>query len=267
MEEEGKVTGIPGGLLAVSAGGGAITVADGVIRLERPASPSGAYVNAQLSDVGRPGRVPPLQVHLRARFGQPVEQFHGTAGFGLWNAALAPTAGFPRPPRAAWFFLGGPEFEVPLVVNVPGNGFKATVLDAQRPLVYALLPAAPLGFLLMRVPTLYRRLWPLAQRALGAAERPLAALDITDWHTYEMGWERDRVHFAVDGQPVLEARSPGQPLEVVVWIDNAFAVATPRGKFGFGALATARSAWLEIADLVIASREKEYGARPGGLAP
>jgi len=133
--------------------------------------------------------------------------------------------------------------------------------------VYALLPAAPLGFLLMRRPSLYRRLWPLAQRALRAAERPLSALDLADWHTYDVVWERDRVCFSVDKQEVLAASAPGRPLEFVAWIDNAFAVATPRGQFAVGALATAESASLEIADLIIGHGEKECGAGPGGPAP
>lgn len=251
----------------VTVGGGVVAVVDGIVRLTRPASPLGKYVNAQVSDPGPLARVPPLRVRLRARFSQPAGAFHGTAGFGFWNAALGPASGLPRPPRATWFFLGGSEFDVPLVLDVPGNGFKAAVLDAQRPLVYALLPAAPPGFLLMRHPTLYRRLWPLAQRALRAAERPLTSLDVSAWHDYGIDWERERVRFSVDGREVLDARSPGWPLEFVAWIDNAVAVATPRGRFALGSLATAESATLEIADLEIGTLEKEYGAGPGGSAP
>ncbi|HEX5417376.1 MAG TPA: hypothetical protein VFZ25_17055, partial [Chloroflexota bacterium] len=214
-----------------------------------PPSPDGIYTNAQIGDVGALGRKPPLRVRLRARFSQPAGKFHGTAGFGFWNAALAPGSGLPRPPRAAWFFLGGAEFDVPLVLDVPGNGFKAAVLDAQRPAFFALLPTAPLGFLLLRHPVLYRRLWPLAQRALRAAEQPLGELDITGWHRYDIDWQSNRLCFGVDGRIVLDAPGPGWPLAFVAWIDNAFAVATPRGRFGLGSLTTARRAWLEITDL------------------
>jgi hypothetical protein len=99
----------------------------------------------------------------------------------------------------------------------------------------------------MRLPALYRRLWPLAQRAIGVAEAPLNALDVTDWHEYVVRWEPTQVTFQVDDVMVLRTpRSPGGPLALVLWIDNSYAIATPQGRFGFGLVAEAVTQWLEL---------------------
>jgi hypothetical protein len=141
---------------------------------------------------------------------------------------------------------------VQLALGVPGRGFKAAVLDAQRLAFFALLPTAPLGVLLMRVPSLYRRLWPLAQRAIGAAEVSLADLDLTASHTYSLHWEPRRVVFGVDGRTVLTTdAAPGGPLHFVAWLDNSYAIATPQGRLGFGLVAEAEVQWLEIAEMTI----------------
>ena len=137
---------------------------------------------------------------------------------------------------------------MPLALDVPGRGCKAMVLDARRLAFYALLPAAPIGFAIMRVPALYRRLWPVAQRAIGSHERSLDALDLTIAHTYAIHWEDRHATFAVDGQTVLAAPSaPAGPLTFTAWIDNSYAVATPRGRFGLGLVAEPEPQWLEIA--------------------
>jgi hypothetical protein len=99
----------------------------------------------------------------------------------------------------------------------------------------------------MRVPALYRRLWPVAQRAIGSHERSLDALDLTIAHTYAIHWEDRHATFAVDGQTVLAAPSaPAGPLTFTAWIDNSYAVATPRGRFGLGLVAEPEPQWLEI---------------------
>jgi len=243
--------GLPSGLRVITAGPGMVEVAGEAIRLTRPVTSSRIYANAQIGDPGRLVRNPPLRVRLDARFSHPAAALQGTAGFGVWNAALGPGIALPRPPRAVWFFAGGAEFDVPLALDVPGNGFKAATLDAQRAVALALLPSAPLGFLVMRHPGLYRRLWPLAQRALRVAESPLPDLDITRWHTYDLHWLPHRVRLLVDGDSVLDAPGPGGPLAFVAWIDNAYAVATPRGRFSLGRVAGRETQWLEIANLRI----------------
>jgi hypothetical protein len=223
------------------------------VRLLRPGATVDVYSNAQIGDpAGWRRRRPPLTMTVRARFGHPVAELRGTAGFGFWNAALGPGIRGLRLPRAAWFFFGGPPYDVPLVLDVPGNGFKAMTLDALRPAFVALLPTAPLALALLRVPGLYRRLWPIAQRAFAASEASLDGLDVTVPRDYALRWEPGRATFAVDGQTVLVAPAPPPgPLFFTAWIDNSYAIATPRGRFAMGTIAKPEPQWLEIERLTI----------------
>lgn len=223
------------------------------IRLFRASATEREYSNAQICDrEGPPPWRPPLTMTVRARFSHPAKRLRGTAGFGFWNAAVAPGVRGFRPPRTAWFFFGGPPHDVPLALGVPGCGFKAAVLDARRLAFFGLLPTAPLGFLLMRVPALYRRLWPVAQRAIGVSEASLAHVDLTAPHTYALRWEVRGATFAVDGETVLSApTAPAGPLAFVAWIDNGYAVATPQGRFGLGLVAEPESQWLDVEELRI----------------
>jgi len=224
---------------------------DAGLRLIRLPSTAAIYSDAEL--LGRePNRWrPPLSLIVRARFSHPVEWLRGTAGFGFWNAGIGPTVRRPRPPRAVWFFFGGPPFDVPLALGVPGYGFKAAVLDAQRLLFFALLPFAPLGFLLMRQPTLYRWFWPIVQTAIGVAEVDLSELDLTATHSYRLDWRDGTATFGVDGQEVMTAPAPAGPLELVIWIDNSYAIATPQGRFSLGLVAASETQWLEIENVEV----------------
>src|SRR6185437_4511541 len=206
------------------------------------------YSNAQIGDGANGFRWrPPLTMMLRARFSHPVSQLRGTAGFGFWNAALGPGVRALRPPRAVWFFFGGPPHDVPLALGIPGDGFKAAVLDVGRAGFYALLPTAPIGVLLMRVPWAYRRLWPVAQRAIGASESSLDDLDLTVWRSYGLRWDLNRVTFTVDDRTVLVTpTAPAGPLLFVAWIDNSYAIATPQGRFKIGLVSEPRPQWLEV---------------------
>ena len=237
----------------VEQGTGRVEPSGEGIRLLRPTATERDYSNAQVGDsADEAGRRPPVTLTLRARFSHPTDRLRGTAGFGFWNAFLTPGVLGIRPPRAAWFFFGSPPNDVQLALGVPGSGFKAAILDAQRAAFFALLPAAPLGVLLMRVPSLYRRLWPLAQRAIGAAEVSLADLDLTASHTYTLRWEPRRVTFGVDGRTVLTTgAAPGGPLRFVAWLDNSYAIATPQGRFGLGLVAEPAAQWLDVSDLRI----------------
>jgi hypothetical protein len=252
----------------VEQGNGHVARTDAGIRLLRRPSHDPSYSNAGLVDpASHPGWLPPLTLVVRARFSHPIDQLHGTAGFGFWNAALGPTIRGLRPPRVIWFLAASPPYDVPLAMGVPGNGLKAAVLDAGRAGFFALLPAAPLGFLLMRSSTLYRSLWPLAQRALGAEEASLDRLDPTEFHTYTLEWERRSVSFSVDGTVVLTTSSvPAGPLQLVAWLDNAYAIATPRGRFGMGTVADTSERWLDLAELRILTPANR-ASRGGPAAP
>lgn len=189
---------------------------------------------------------PPLTMTVRARFSHPASELRGTAGFGFWNQPFMPGQWMPRLPRYVWFFFGSLPSNMQLALDVPGYGFKAATLDMTRLPFLLLAPGTPLGFLLMRNPTLYRRLWPLAQRAIGAAEAPLTH-DLRDWHTYRLDWRRDGASFYVDDALVLVTPyAPRGSLGFVVWIDNQFAVVTPQGQLGMGLLNIPGEQWMEI---------------------
>lgn len=140
-----------------------------------------------------------------------------------------------------------------LARDVPGHGWKVATLDAGRPLALALLPLAPFGFLLMRVPALYRRLWPVAQRAIGVSEA-LLPVDLSEPHTYSLDWLPDGVTFRVDRQIVHEATaSPRGPLGLIAWMDNQYAIITPQGRIGFGVTPIPREQWLALDEIAIES--------------
>jgi len=229
-----------------------IELVEGGLRLLRLSSTDTTYSDTEL--VGRePNRwYPPLTLNIRARFSHPVERLRGTAGFGFWNEGIGPGVRWPCPPRAVWFFFGAPPYDVPLAMGVSGHGFKAAVLDAQRPAFFGLLPLAPIGFLLMRIPSLHRNLWPIAQRAIGAREIDLSQIDLTTYHDYTVDWRDSTAHFLVDGRRVLTAPAPPGPLKLVVWIDNCYAIATPQGRFGFGLVAEPEAQWLEFERVSVA---------------
>lgn len=239
-----------------ATGGGEVAQTAGHVRLALPATAAGRYADAQISDYGGLSRAqfpwqPPLRMTLRAWVPGGTDALVGTAGFGFWNDPFVPgRRELPRLPRALWFFFGGPANEMPLAHGVPGNGWKAATF-APQPLFWGLLPFALPGFLLMRIPALYRRLWPLGQQALGVAEAALPAHWLGEEHDYTILWLPDFVRFEVDGLVVLETdRSPRGPLGFIAWIDNQYAVVTPRGRFGWGTTACDPQAlvldWLEI---------------------
>jgi hypothetical protein len=171
--------------------------------------------------------------HTRLELTAHLEgELHGTAGFGFWNHPYG--LGL-RLPRVIWFFFSSRPSDMPLAMDVPGHGFKAAVFDAQRWLFYALLPAAPVGMLLMRIPTLYKRLWPVGQRAIGVDEMILDAALLRTSRRYGIDWQRDTIEFMINGETVFKTRCvPGGPLGFVAWIDNQYAIVTPQGKFRFG---------------------------------
>lgn len=215
-------------------GAGEVLHTPGEVRLHLPPAAAG-YHDAQISDYA--GRSdfrwrPPLRLRVRARF----SGFHaGTAGFGFWNHPFVPGERGFRLPRAVWFFASAPPNEMRLALDVPGAGWKAATFDALRLPFFLLLPAALPGLLLMRLPALYRRLWPLGQRALGVSEALLDPTLLADWHEYTLDWLPDAVHFAVDGQPVHQAQVAMRgSLGFIAWLDNQYAVVTPQGRFGFG---------------------------------
>ncbi len=225
-------------------GGGTITAAPGLLRLALPQQDAATYADAQIADsIDLPRRwlpwEPPLRLTVRAFASAPADRLIGTAGFGFWNDPVRPDRReAPSLPGALWFFFAGAGSNMPLALRQPGHGWKAATFDARNPLFYGLLPLAPLGFLAMRVPALYRAIWPIGQRALGVAEAALPGDLLAAPHEYTLEWTAHRVMFAVDGAVVLETpRAPRGPLAFIAWMDNRRAVVTPQGQFGWGVTA------------------------------
>jgi len=225
---------------------------DDAYRLYLPAVDANTYHDAQISSYGADRRftlTPLLRLTLTA---WATDLVSGTAGFGFWNHPFAPNERRVRLPKAAWFFYGAPPNNMDLARGVPGYGWKCATIDAANWRFLTLVPTAPVGFLLMRVPALYRYLWPLGQRALKVSERWLGDHIPSQAHTYRLDWLPDRVIFAVDGAIVHTAPvAPQGAMGFIAWVDNQYAVVTPQGRFDFGLVATPTAANLTIQDLQI----------------
>jgi len=234
-------------------GGGLVKQETDEISLMLPTGAANAYHDAQISDYSAAARdfvnEPPLRLELRARARGEIS---GTAGFGFWNHAFVPGERRFRLPQALWFFYGGRATDIALAQGVAGKGWKAATFDAKNWRFGALLPLAPLGFLLMRSRRLYDRFWPLGQAAIGVSEAALDSSLLSDFHSYRIEWRRDGASFAVDGAVVLRAPEvPQSRLGFIAWIDNQYAIVTPQGRFGHGLLAIAQQQSLHLRDISI----------------
>ena len=236
-------------------GGGRVQQRGAEIRLTLPPASASRYHDAQISDYSASardfGNAPPLRLELRARANGEIR---GTAGFGFWNQAFVPGERGFRRPQALWFFFGGAANDIALAQGVAGRGWKAATFDARNWRFLALLPLAPIGFLLMRRPWLYQTLWPLGQAAIGVNEAALDMSLLEAFHTYSIEWRRDDAIFRVDGDIVLRARKvPRSRLGFIAWIDNQYAIVTPQGKFDHGVLDIAHEGSLWLQDISISS--------------
>lgn len=244
-------------------GGGLLSIRDSALRMELPSARRGAYGDAQIDDYGSllpsqfPWR-PPLRMSVRARASHPAppidaaadvtgEQryLRGTAGFGFWNYPFSLSGAVLRLPDAVWFFYASPPSNMALVPGSPGFGWKAQVVHAHR--AQALLAAPPTAATVLwaRLTGQERSAGRWTQRISGAREATLSA-DLSAWHDYTIEWLPDVARFYVDDDLALSVPNPPRgPLGFVAWVDNQYAVATPRGEFGFGLLDSGPE-WLEL---------------------
>ena len=243
-----------------SIGGGKLRIVDSALRMEFPSAQSEQYVDAQIDDYSRLARSafpwrPPLRMEVRARSSLPAATLNstgdstnilrGTAGFGFWNYPFSIRGDILMLPDSIWFFYASPPSNMALVPGIPGFGWKAQVIHTMRP--GALAATVPLalttGLGLLTGQTRPASRW--MQRLTGAREA-LISNDMTSWHDYVLEWRQDEAIFRVDDQLVLRApQPPTRPLGFVAWLDNQYAVATPRGVLRFGAIASGPQ-WFEI---------------------
>jgi hypothetical protein len=243
-------------------GTGRLESGDSALRLVTQVARAGEYSDAQLDDyhVNPSGPKckwpwrPPLKMSVRARASR--SELVGTAGFGFWNDPFTLSGGVTALPQAVWFFYASPPSDMALVPGLPGRGWKAALVNTR--LGGALLSGAPTALTVLwarltgRIPMAAR--W--VQRISGAHEAALN-LDWIAWHTCELDWQRDAATFWVDGIMVLRApRPPHGPLGFVTWVDNQFAVATPRGEFRFGTLDAPEKQWLELDWIQIETKDR-----------
>jgi len=256
-------------------GAGRLEPGNSTIRLVTQDARAGEYSDAQLDDYhlnsAESGNLsglkrrwlwhPPVWMQVRAR--ASGASLVGTAGFGFWNDPFTLSGRVTALPEAVWFFYASQPSDLALVPGVPSWGWKAAVVHAAR------ADAVMLG-----VPTAAAVLWARltgrtqtaarwVQHTSGAHEAPLQ-LDWTAWHTFELGWQHDAATFSVDGEQILHAPNPPHGrLGFVTWVDNQFAVATPRGDFRFGTLDAPGRQWLELDQIQIRANNEPSKEQEG----
>jgi hypothetical protein len=218
------------------------------------------YVDAQIDDYFHLSRwhypwLPPLRLRVRARVSHPVAPgpgepdtplLAGTAGFGFWNFPLSLQGRAQALPEAIWFFYASPPSAMALVPGLPGWGWKAQVVHARRWGALAAVAPTTLAVLGARLTQREQMATRWLQRFSGTREA-LLTNDPRAWADYDLAWTPAVARFAVNGREVLRVASPPPgPLGFVAWIDNQFALATPRGELRFGLLDTGPQ-WLELA--------------------
>jgi hypothetical protein len=241
-------------------GGGTVQISDSTLRLAYTSAQIGKYSDAQIDDYGKLTRSkfpwrPPLRLEIRARTSHPAaseestveskNMLRGTAGFGFWNYPFSARGDILMLPEAVWFFYASPPSNMSLVPGVPGWGWKAQVIHTMR--ADALPATIP-----MAMSAIWARMTGITQPAqrwmqrLSGAREALLPVQMTDWHTYVIEWKEDVAGFWVDDHLVLIAPNPpSRPLGFVAWLDNQYAVATPRGILRFGTVSSGPQ-WLDL---------------------
>lgn len=217
-----------------------------------------SYANAQVDSYQSSRGVhfdwlPGSTLAVRARFSADTDGLVGTAGFGFWNAPFGPGTGLRlRLPSAVWFFYASGASDLPLApLNVPGNGWFVSTIDATHPGAALWLALAMPVIVLNQVPGLRSRLWPLIRRDLKMSFEPVG-VSMRDWHDYQITWRRDCTVFHVDGRPLLiTPMSPAGPLGFVTWMDNQAMVAKPTGRVSWKT-EDGHGQWLELSGLKLA---------------
>lgn len=249
----------------VTTGGASLEVSKSVLRLGFKAAKQDKYTDTQIDDytmVSKSDYVwkPPLRMTVRARFSHIAAKadsteatkgvLRGTAGFGFWNKPFTMQGNWFTLPQATWFFYSAPPSNMALVPGSPGWGWKAQVVNT-----------TPIGTLTNALPTalnaVYGRLRKNAslsgramQRFTGT-EETIISHDMTKWHTYTLEWRKQESLFWVDDELIMHVPvAPAKPLGFVAWLDNEYAVVTPRGELRFGKT-NSGAQWLDIDSITI----------------
>ena len=240
--------------------GGTLHLANSVLRMAFESARQGQYTDAQIDDYGNLPRAnypwrPPLRMEVISRSSLPaatlsragdVTSFlRGTAGFGFWNYPFSVRGDILMLPEAVWFFYASPPSNMALVPGIPGWGWKAQVVHSMRPgALAATIPmAATTVFGLLTGETRPAGRW---MQKLSGAHEAVLTVEMTAWHTYTLEWMSNEAAFWVDDKLVLRAQHPPtRPLGFVAWLDNQYAIATPRGELRFATISSGPQ-WFEL---------------------
>lgn len=244
----------------VTTGGGKLEIANSVLRIGFESALQDRYTDTQIDDYTMLSKSdylwkPGLRMVVCARSSHPASTskstnksngiLRGTAGFGFWNRPFTMQGNIFTLPESIWFFYSAPPSNMVLVPNVPGWGWKAQVIHAMR--LDTLYYAVPLSLTMVyaRLTSNIKPAHRWMQKFAGAHEALITA-NMTKWHTYTLEWHRNESIFWVDDELVLKtSQSPTRPLGFVAWLDNEYAIATPRGELRFGK-GTSGTQWLDI---------------------
>ncbi|MGB1253019.1 MAG: hypothetical protein ACPG8W_20565 [Candidatus Promineifilaceae bacterium] len=223
-------------------------------RLSLPIDGQGnQYHNAQLDDYGdlRRGALPwraGVRLELEAQFSHGVDELVGTAGFGFWNAPYGRGVALPQ---AVWFFFASEPNNLPLNKNGAGRGWFASTIDAGSWRAKRLIPLAPLALVGNQFGRIQNTIMPPIMNQLGISFQPLT-VPITQRNRYALEWQKNGSCFYINDQIVFQTNhSPRGPLGFIAWIDNQYAIVTPRGNLRAGALKIPQTQWLEVGEIDI----------------
>ena len=228
--------------------GGAVEKTGRRYKLIVPPTTSDTYVDAQLDDYEHTlprhfTNFPPRDLTIKARFSH--QSVHGTAGFGFWNHPFAREGAVIAPPCNVWFFYCSPDSDLQVVKELPGYGFKASILNSQHIPGTLVKVGSALFNALVGIPFLAKVLMKAARNAV-RAEEVLVNTDLTAWHDYHIRWQSDYVTFSFDGCEILRSLyAPHIPLGFAAWIDNYKASASS-DKYQFSYVAVPQEQWMEL---------------------
>ena len=248
-------------------GSGLLTCADSALRMSIPAAQQGQYADAQIDDYASRARAnfpwrPPVRLEVRARSSHSAATaqsgagdqsvLQGTAGFGFWNYPFSVRGDVLMLPESIWFFYASPPSNMALVPTIPGWGWKAQVVHSMRAEALAAVIPTALSASWARITGNTQPAAQWLQRLSGASEA-LLPIEMTAWHTYVIEWRATEAMFFVDGKLVLRVPNPPtRPLGFVAWLDNQYAIATPRGVLRFGTVSCGPQ-WLGLDSVEITS--------------
>lgn len=237
-------------------GGGKSTIANSILRLQFDSASEQRYTDAEINDAfprkPRYNWNPPLRMTVKARMSHKTGALQGTAGFGFWNLPFTNHGVWHTLPKSVWFFYSSPQSNMSLFQGNPGWGWKAQVVNTLRPQAALYAPPLALAIGYAKLGGNIKTAQYLMKKFVGVDEKILAN-DMTKWQTYTLEWLKDKTVFWIDGKKVFQSPiAPSGQLSFVAWIDNWYAIATPKGEIKFGKCIS-KSQWIDLDSIKIES--------------